>query len=83
MAAVCWAVPPSMSPGICRHWAQPPVFISRVGDDSLGRRIRDTMQQWGLSSAALQLDSAHPTGSVEVTIQDGEPHFEIVAAARL
>ncbi|EGW53169.1 carbohydrate kinase family protein [Candidatus Endoriftia persephonae] len=56
-----------------------PLFISRVGDDSLGRRIRDTMQQWGLSSAALQLDSAHPTGSVEVTIQDGEPHFEIVA----
>lgn len=56
-----------------------PRLISRVGDDALGRRIRDAMLSWGMDTAGLQLDSAHPTGTVQVSIQDGEPSFEIVA----
>lgn len=55
-----------------------PLFISRVGDDPLGRRIRDTMHTWEMDASGLQLDSAHPTGSVEVHIVDGEPSFDIV-----
>ena len=32
-----------------------------------------------MSREALQIDSEHPTGSVRVLIQNGEPHYEIVA----
>ena len=56
-----------------------PLFISRVGDDPLGRRIRAAMLQRGMDCSGLQLDSAHPTGSVEVRFVDGEPHYDIVA----
>ncbi len=55
-----------------------PLFVSRVGDDPLGRRIRDTMLSWGMNRSGLQLDSAHPTGTVEVKIAQGEPHFTIL-----
>jgi fructokinase len=55
-----------------------PVFISRVGDDALGRRIRDTMHAWGMDTSGLQLDSAHPTGKVEIRFVDGEPEYDII-----
>jgi len=55
-----------------------PVLISRVGDDPAGRKIRDTMLQWGMSTAGLQLDSSHPTGEVQVSLQAGQPSFDIV-----
>jgi len=55
-----------------------PLFISRVGDDPLGHRIRDTMHGWEMDTSGLQLDSAHPTGSVDIRIVDGEPGFDIV-----
>jgi fructokinase len=56
-----------------------PLFISRVGDDPLGHRIRGLMADWGMDRAGLQKDSAHPTGTVRVSIHDGEPSYEIVA----
>ena len=56
-----------------------PLFLSRVGDDPLGRRIRDTMHAWDMDTAGLQMDSAHATGSVEVRIDNDEPSFDIVA----
>lgn len=55
-----------------------PVLISRVGNDALGRRIRDAMQSWQMDTSGLQLDSAHPTGTVDVSIEHGEPHYDIV-----
>lgn len=55
-----------------------PVLISRVGNDALGRRIRDAMQSWGMDTAGLQLDSSHPTGTVEVSLDNDEPHYDIV-----
>lgn len=58
---------------------QRPLLVSRVGDDPLGHEIRGAMEQWGMGYAGLQLDSAHPTGTVQVSIHDGEPAFEIVA----
>jgi fructokinase len=56
-----------------------PLFVSRVGDDSYGRRIRDEMQHWGMSTAGLQKDSTYPTGLVSVTIKNDEPSFDILA----
>ena len=55
-----------------------PLFISRVGNDSLGRDIRNSMQEWGMDTSGLQLDSSCPTGTVEVRIRDGEPEFDIL-----
>lgn len=55
-----------------------PLLISRVGNDPLGRQIRKQMECWGMNTSALQLDSAHPTGTVEVTIAEGEPSFDII-----
>jgi len=59
-------------------FGQAPLFISRVGKDPLGQRIRDTMRDWGMDTAGLQSDAEHPTGTVEVSFRDGEPHYEIV-----
>lgn len=56
-----------------------PLFVSRVGDDSYGRRIRDAMQNWGMSTAGLQKDSTYPTGLVSVAIKNNEPSFNILA----
>ncbi|MEN8179438.1 MAG: carbohydrate kinase [Pseudomonadota bacterium] len=56
-----------------------PLFISRVGDDPMGRQIRDTMQHWGMRTAGLQQDSAHHTGEVRVTLAAGQPSFDIIA----
>jgi fructokinase len=55
-----------------------PLFISRVGNDPLGHQIKDRMQAWGMDSSGLQLDSSHPTGTVDVQIEHGEPSFDIV-----
>ena len=55
-----------------------PLFISRVGDDPWGRKIRDTMQHWGMTTAGLQMDSTYHTGEVSITLQQGQPKFEIL-----
>ncbi|MDD2659182.1 MAG: carbohydrate kinase [Methylococcales bacterium] len=60
-------------------FGQSPRFISRVGDDPAGQEIVALMDTWGMSRNALQTDCEHPTGRVRVLIQDGEPHYEIVA----
>ncbi len=55
-----------------------PLFISRVGDDEPGRSIRYSMQDWGMDTTRLQIDSMHSTGTVEIEIYNGEPSYEIV-----
>ncbi len=50
-----------------------PLLISSVGDDELGAEIRQTMQDWGMDDSGLQTDAAHPTGTVEVSFNAGEP----------
>lgn len=60
-------------------FGQSPRFISRIGDDPAGHEIAALMDAWDMSREAVQTDKEHPTGSVRVLIQDGEPHYEIVA----
>ncbi len=55
-----------------------PLLISRIGDDALGRRIRHAMQIRNMDTTGLQLDPEHPTGTVEISIENDEPHYEIV-----
>lgn len=56
-----------------------PLFVSAVGDDRLGAQIARSMEGAGMDRAGLQRDPAHPTGTVEVTLDGGEPSYEIVA----
>lgn len=55
-----------------------PLMISRVGNDSLGRNIRQAMEDWSMALRGLQLDSQHPTGTVDVSFDAGEPSYDIV-----
>ncbi|ACN15521.1 PfkB2 [Desulforapulum autotrophicum HRM2] len=55
-----------------------PGFISRVGKDSSGSKILYAMEKWGLDTTLVQIDNKHPTGKVQVTIENNEPYYEIV-----
>ena len=66
---------------VARHlqaFGREPLMISRVGNDALGRNIRQAMENWSMALCGLQLDSQHPTGTVEVSIHAGEPAYDIV-----
>jgi fructokinase len=56
-----------------------PVFVSSVGGDALGDQIERAMAKRGMSRLGLQRDPVHGTGSVQVTLVDGEPSYDIVA----
>ncbi len=58
---------------------QSPCFISRVGDDQKGDKIRQAMQAWGMAVENLACDPDYPTGTVQVTINNGEPEYAILA----
>ncbi|WP_445368254.1 PfkB family carbohydrate kinase [Methylomonas sp. BW4-1] len=57
---------------------RPALFISRVGEDDAGREILAAMQSVGMTRSAMQIDAAHPTGSVAVSITDGQPSYRIL-----
>jgi fructokinase len=58
---------------------QSPLFISRIGQDQAGAKIQAAMQRWGMSQTALQIDTHYPTGAVEITLNNGEPDYQILA----
>lgn len=55
-----------------------PVFISRVGQDADGEHILRTMAAWGMDTRGVQVDPQRPTGAVRITLQDGQPTFDIL-----
>jgi len=60
-------------------FGEAPYFVSRVGDDEDGEAVRRAMVDWGLDTGGLQSDPVLPTGRVEVSFDDGEPTYDIVA----
>jgi fructokinase len=54
-----------------------PLMITRLGDDVMGKEAFATMQAWQLNTQGVQWDTSHPTGTVQVTIENGFPHFDI------
>lgn len=54
-----------------------PLMITCLGQDTNGENVYQTMQQWGLETTLVQRDQAHPTGTVQVSVTNGSPHFEI------
>ena len=55
------------------------VTVTRVGSDELGHRVLDELQQRQMSVDWVQRDARWPTGRGLVTLENGEPTFEIVA----
>lgn len=56
-----------------------PTLVTRIGDDEHGRMLTRAMQAAGLSLDGVQHDSAHPTGSVRIHLDNGAHSFEIAA----
>jgi fructokinase len=57
-------------------------LVSRVGKDADGQRVLAHMESCGLSTADIQIDPVHPTGRVDVRLdQNGAPTFAIAAPA--
>lgn len=54
-----------------------PLMITRIGPDELGAAIARQFDHFGLDPAGLQRDANLPTGTVQVTLQDGQPRFRI------
>jgi len=59
-------------------FGQEPCFISRVGRDQTGETVKQAMLDWQMDLSGLQRDIEHPTGAVQVSIEDGEPSYLIV-----
>ncbi len=55
-----------------------PLLISRIGRDALGGRVLDTMHSWGMEASGVQHDEDRMTGTVSVTLKNGQPEYEIV-----
>ncbi len=55
-----------------------PLFISRIGQDSLGKKVLEKMHSWGMDIGGIQLDSTYPTGTVRVEIESDEPRYTIM-----
>ncbi|MFB6230797.1 MAG: carbohydrate kinase [Salinibacter sp.] len=57
-------------------------FVSRVGDDRLGREALRRMRARGLGTDLMQIDDSLPTGFVQVELgSTGEPDYDILEPA--
>jgi len=52
-------------------------FVSRVGDDTNGKKLGELMISAGLSVDHLQIDSTRPTGHVNVSLENNHPSYVI------
>lgn len=55
-----------------------PIFVSRIGNDPLGEKVLASMQEWGMDTKGVQIDNDHPTGTVQVALNQGQPTFDIL-----
>jgi len=53
------------------------VILSRIGRDDLGRDAIKRLDPLPVDSSNIQIDPAHGTGSVLVTLKDGQPEYVI------
>lgn len=66
---------------VARHlkaFGQTPVLITRLGNDALRDKVVHVMSQNRMETLGLQRDKSHPTGRVQVHIEDSGHHFEIL-----
>ncbi len=54
-----------------------PKIVSRVGRDPLGKKILAEIQKWQLDDSYVQVDDQRATGTVKITLEQGQPAFDI------
>ena len=54
-------------------------FISSIGNDKLGNEILEHFNQNNYSSKFLNIDEKYETGSVIITLKNGEPSYKILS----
>ena len=52
-------------------------LISRIGSDARGEKILQHLRHTPLDTSAIQVDATHPSGFVDVTLEDGHPSYVI------
>lgn len=60
----------------CRQLGATGFPVSAVGADEPGAEIRSVLEEKELPLTCIAEDS-HPTGTVQVTLENGKPHYEI------
>jgi fructokinase len=61
-----------------KAFGQHPVLITRLGEDALRDEVMNAMSKKGLDTLGVQFDKHHPTGQVQVHIEEGGHRFEIL-----
>jgi fructokinase len=56
-------------------WGGEAVVASRVGMDGLGDQVIRELEQRGMATDHVQRDAIHPTSTVNVTLQAGQPTY--------
>ena len=51
--------------------------VSRVGEDENGAEIFEKLKSYGLEINEIQIDRENPTGTVAVSLKNGQPEYEI------
>lgn len=64
---------------LCAESGGQGIVASRAGTDELGQRLLDELRVRGLSTEFVQRDASHPTGRVDITLNNGEPMYEFLA----
>lgn len=54
------------------------IILSRVGNDDFGKEVLEQLQTKNLSTNYLQIDQKNQTGIVNVTLENGQPSYNIV-----
>lgn len=60
-----------------KAFGQNPVLITRLGNDALRDEVLSVMSQNGMETLGIQFDEIHPTGRVQVHIEEGGHRFDI------
>ena len=62
----------------CHVLGDEALVASRLGDDTLGREVRELLSRLQLDDQYVQTDADHPTGTVEVEVSStGQPTYDI------
>ena len=62
----------------CNSFNEEGFLLSRIGDDELGREALEKLTELGISDENVQIDTAFPTGTVNITLDENhEAKFEV------
>ncbi|MBC3542117.1 carbohydrate kinase [Rufibacter sediminis] len=53
-------------------------IFSAVGKDDLGQQALEQIAELGVQTTLIQTDEKHPTGTVQVTLEKGQPDYTIL-----